>query len=150
MTRSAAEQLRCILADMSRWWREQLGNRRALNEWRDCPCEDWRHAASDLGTTPAELRTLAARWPGSADLLSRRVAALGLDLETITHRLPATANDLKRLCSLCRNKGECEHDLDSAPGDPRWREYCPNAPALASLRRRSPLAPNAEAAQSRG
>lgn len=134
MTHSACSQLRSLFADVGRWWRGRLGNRSALAELQGCPYEDLRQIASDLGATPGELRTLAARWPDSASLLGRRMAALDIDLDAISRRHPAVANDLKRLCSLCQSKGECEHDLDSNPDDPHWREYCPNASTLIVLR----------------
>ncbi len=134
MPHSACMQLRSVFADIGRWWREQRGNRPALAELQSCSREELRQIASDFGTTPDELRTLAARWPDSASLLGRRMAALDIDLDEIARRHPAVANDLKRLCSLCQSKGECEHDLDSNPGDPHWRAYCPNAPTLTALR----------------
>ncbi len=134
MTRSAGLQLRSIFADIGRWWREWLGNRPALAELQGCSREELRRIASDFRATPEELQALAARWPDSANLLDRRMAALDIDLDRVARSQPAVANDLKRLCSLCQSKGECEHDLDSNPGDPRWREYCPNASTLTALR----------------
>ncbi|HWP27059.1 MAG TPA: hypothetical protein VNL39_12005 [Xanthobacteraceae bacterium] len=105
-----------------------------MAELQSCPCEDLRQVASDFRTTPDELQALAARWPDSASQLDRRMAVLNINLDAIARRHPAVANDLKRLCSLCQSKTECEHDLDGNPDDPRWREYCPNASTLAALR----------------
>jgi hypothetical protein len=139
MAHSACLQLRSIFADIGRWWRGWLGNRQALAELQSCSRDELRQIASDFGTTADELRALAAKWPDSANLLGRRMAALEIDPDEIARRYPAVANDLKRLCSLCQSKGECEHDLDRDPGDPRWREYCPNASTLTALRK-EPLA----------
>jgi hypothetical protein len=43
--------------------------------------------------------------------------------------------DLEKTCALCNEKGVCQKDLTSRPGDPRWRSYCPNAITLDSLKR---------------
>jgi hypothetical protein len=134
MVHSASLQLRSIFADIGRWWRERVGNRSALAELQNCTREELHQIAADFGTTPDELLALAACWPDSASLLGRRMATLHIDLDEIARRHPAVANDLRRLCSLCQSKGECEHDLDSKPGDPHWREYCPNASTLIALR----------------
>lgn len=134
MTSSVCMQFRSMFADIGRWWRSRRGNRPAVAELQRCPREDLRQIAADFRTQPRELRSLAARWPDSASLLDRRLAALNIDLDEVIRRHPEVANDLKRLCSFCQSKGECEHDLDTSPGDSGWRAYCPNAPTLTALR----------------
>ena len=62
----------------------------------------------DIGSILQELRPLAGKWPESANLLSRRMAALQLDPSEIARSQPAVSNDLKRLCSLCVSKGRCD------------------------------------------
>ncbi|HTS41175.1 MAG TPA: hypothetical protein VMH84_11625 [Xanthobacteraceae bacterium] len=79
------------------------------------------------------LQALAGKWPEATDLLSRRMAALKLDVEEIGRTYPPVSNDLKHLCWLCTSKGRCERDLAKDPSNPVWREYCPNATTLTAL-----------------
>ena len=88
--------------------------------------------AADAGISVAELRDLSRKTPGSAALLDRRLAVLGLT-ETANVQ-PAVLRDLQRVCTQCKSKGRCSHDLDRDPSDPVWKWYCPNAETLLSLR----------------
>ena len=83
---------------------------------------------------PAELATLAGKWPDSTELLSARILANGLDAAEVREGQPAALRDLQRVCTQCAVRGRCEHDLDQDPGDPAWREYCPNLETLDALR----------------
>jgi hypothetical protein len=72
-----------------------------------------------------------------ADLLPRRIAALGVDADTVAWVEPVTFRDFRRLCAACECQELCEWDLRHDPADPAWQDYCPNSPtlgALASLR----------------
>jgi hypothetical protein len=92
-----------------------------------------QNIARDVGTSSAELRALAGKWPDSADLLWRRVAALHLDRTEIAQSMPLVSRDMSKLCSLCDEKRECERDLDRVAISPRWLRYCPNAQILMAL-----------------
>ena len=50
------------------------------NEFRQCSPEDVMQIAKDLGVPPGELRGLAAKGPGAADLLVRLVSRSNADL----------------------------------------------------------------------
>jgi hypothetical protein len=90
--------------------------------------------AHDVGASASQLRVLAGRWPESPPLLSRRLAALGLDEAAIGHTQPAVLRDLQRVCSLCVSTRDCKHDLASRdPSDPAWQVYCPNVTTLEAL-----------------
>jgi hypothetical protein len=92
-----------------------------------------QNIARDVGTSSAELRALAGKWPDSADLLWRRMTALRLDRTEIAQSMPPVSRDMSKLCSLCDEKRECERDLDRGAISPRWLRYCPNAQTLMAL-----------------
>jgi uncharacterized protein YjiS (DUF1127 family) len=117
-----------------RRWRNWHSNRTGVAELNNLTSEEVRQAAHDVGVTAPELRVLAGRWPDSADLLSRRMTALGLDEAELTRTQPGVANDLNRLCSLCASKRRCANDLAEHPDDRVWEQYCPNHLTLGSLR----------------
>jgi hypothetical protein len=118
---------------VARWWRNWAAARSSAASLNSCSREDTARMAHDVGVTAAELRSLAGKWPDSADLLSRRLAVLGLDPEELRRIEPQVIPDLQRVCTLCVNTRECRHDLDRNPSDRAWREYCPNVMTLDAL-----------------
>ena len=46
---------------------------------------------------------------------------------------PAVARDLSRLCTLCKDKVQCRHDLQQQPDSAAWQSYCPNKSTLTAL-----------------
>ena len=91
--------------------------------------------AQELGFTARELKLLARRGPGAADLLNRRLDALHMDAKAIQAVEPEAMWDLQRCCSICDAKRRCRRDLDT-PSDSNWRDYCLNAQTLAILESR--------------
>ena len=87
--------------------------------------------ARDLATSADELRILAGKDKGSADLLVRRMKTLGLEPRRVD---PIVMRDLERCCSKCADKGLCVHELEDKPRDPTWPKYCPNEQTLAALK----------------
>jgi len=112
------------------WWRNWTAVRANMASLDCCGADEAGRIAHDVGVTTSELRALAGKWPESADLLNRRLAALELDPEEIRRAEPGVLPDLQRVCTMCANERECEHDLASDPSDPVWREYCPNVMTL--------------------
>jgi len=99
-----------------------------------CGQAEIEHMARDVGVGTQELRALAGKWPGAADLFLRRLAALGLDPAGLAKRQPQTLHDLQRVCTLCAHTRRCEHDLAGRPSnDTAWRRYCPNTTTLDAL-----------------
>jgi uncharacterized protein YjiS (DUF1127 family) len=133
MRDSPKEQFSSLFSDVSRWWRNLWGNRAGVDQLNEFSPHELHQLASDIGVSPQDLRPLAGKWPDAADLLMRRMAALQLDPSAIERLQPAVANDLKRTCSLCLSKGQCEHDLDWDRANPKWRKYCPNEATLDGL-----------------
>jgi hypothetical protein len=122
-----------ILNAVANWWRNWRAARANLASLDRCGADDAERIAHDLGVTAPELRALAGRWPDSADLLDRRLAALGLDRAEIRRTEPQVLSDLQRVCTVCTSDRECKHDLAENPYDPGWREYCPNVVTLDAL-----------------
>jgi uncharacterized protein YjiS (DUF1127 family) len=119
---------------VSRWWRNWRASRASVNELEACGADEVAHLARDVGVGPSELRTIAAKWPDDAGLLSRRIAEIGLDARQITGATPQVMRDLQRVCAQCAEHGRCAGDLDRDGKDPEWREYCPNVQTLDALR----------------
>jgi|SRR6266545_678718 len=118
---------------VARWWRNWMTTRANMASLDCCGAEEAGRIAHDVGVTASELRALAGKWPDSAKLLNRRLAALALDPAEIGRTERRVLSDLQRVCTMCANGRECEHDLARNPSDPVWREYCPNVMTLDAL-----------------
>jgi uncharacterized protein YjiS (DUF1127 family) len=130
---SSKEHRSSIIAGIAQWWRNWRGNRAGVAELRDFSPDEVRRLALEIGVNPEDIRPLAGKWPESADLLTRRMATLQLDPLAIARSQPAVSNDLRKLCSLCMSKGQCEHDLAGGAINSNWQEYCPNTSTLKAL-----------------
>jgi len=119
---------------ITRWWRNWKRRYAATRELDACGEGEVAHLAHDLGVSACELRTLAGRWPDSADLLRRRMDALGIDAAQVGRREPEVMRDLQRVCGQCADERRCEHDLRHDAGDHSWRTYCPNVGTLNAVR----------------
>src|SRR5215471_10425234 len=128
-----AEEGRTVLGRVGEWLKGWWERSIMLAELDACSGAEVERMARDTGVGVGDLRVLAGKWPDSADLVNRRLAAIGLDTVDVEEAHPATMRDLQRVCSLCDNKRVCEHDLDRSPANASWREYCPNAGTLAAL-----------------
>ena len=121
---------RSPLAAVKEWYRNWAHRG---SELRCCVDEEMARMAGDVGLTPAELRQLARRDPGAADLLRRRLAAIDLDQSEVARYEPQTLHDLQRVCTLCQYHRRCARDLAHDAADPSWKGYCPNAETLIAL-----------------
>ena len=70
------------------WWRTWKSHRAAMAELNRCGEDETAHIARDIGLSASELQTLAGKWPDSADLLPRRMSALGFDRAQILQTEP--------------------------------------------------------------
>jgi hypothetical protein len=68
-------------------------------------------------------------------LLPRRMAALGLDADTVARFDPDTFGSLRTSCATCKHHERCRWDLTQDYANPVWQEYCPNRATLRALRR---------------
>jgi len=110
------------------WWRK----RRSAG-LVDCGDEEIEHIAHDLCMSASELRELARKGPGSADLLLRRMASIDLNPEEVSLIRHQIFQDLRRVCTRCRSRRRCIRDLACEPNSPEWKDYCPNASTLEEL-----------------
>jgi hypothetical protein len=117
-----------LLVRLADWWRRRT-------ELAALSPEEVDRMAHDVGFTADDLRMLAARGPGAADLLYERMAALGLARSDVERLAPGLMRDLEASCSCCGNKEQCERDLSHNPEDSKWSGYCPNATSLESIQR---------------
>ena len=76
-----------------------------------CGPSERAHIAHDVGVSNADLCVLAGKWPGSAELLLRRMEVSKLDAAVMTQVEPQVIRDLQRTCSFCMSKRKCTHDL---------------------------------------
>lgn len=125
---------RSVLAGVVRRWRDWLGNRAGRAEFADRGTQEPEAVARHVGAGGAELRALAGKWPDSADLLTRRMAVLGLDASKVAQSQPEASHVLTEHGSLGSDKRQSEHDLNSGTLDPAWRRYCPDSQPLSTLR----------------
>src|SRR5215470_3720302 len=89
--------------------------------------------AEDLQISTGTLRDLIARGPDAANLLYRRMQALGISKVELNEAAEGVMRDLQRTCACCNEKRMCEKDLTKRPEDPVWESYCPNAFTLDAL-----------------
>lgn len=118
---------------ISAWWHNWKQGRATLSEIDGLENGELSRIARDVGVNSTELRTLAGKWPDSADLVSQRLAALQLSEDAVARAEPGVLRDLQRVCTLCDEKQRCGHDIDFHLSNPRWREYCPNVATLDAL-----------------
>ena len=130
----STNQPRIVFGAMSTWWRNWKRQRAALAEINGLGEPELSRMAQDVGLNAPQVRTLAGRWPDSADLLSRRLAELQLDKRAIASSEPAVLRDLQRVCGQCPEDRLCARDLKRDQEAGQWREYCPNVATLDAMR----------------
>src|SRR3972149_1004716 len=81
----AVEMVLGAIADWVTKFRSGTGRQ---NEFRQCGPAEVMRAANDLGVPPGELREIASKGPGSADLLQKLLAALHVDPKEIAKAKP--------------------------------------------------------------
>lgn len=103
------------------------------NELARCGPDDVREIAKDLNILPGELQAMAAKAPGSTDLLDKMLLALHINTDVFTKAQPAVMRDLQRLCISCNQKFRCRQELNDDTASRNFREFCPNAFTLNAL-----------------
>lgn len=124
-----------VIAPLAEWWRRQAAVRHNVDEFASFAPGEMARMAQDVGVAPSELRELARHCSDAADLLDRRLEALGMSTSELAQTAPAELRDMERLCTLCQSKGRCARDLGADASDPVWRQYCPNEETLVALAR---------------
>jgi hypothetical protein len=103
------------------------------NELTHCGPDEVKAIAKDLGMTSSDLRTLAVRGPGAADLLKKMLVALKIDPKILKDIDPLIARELQRSCILCGEKRRCEHELAAGTAARNMHAFCPNAVTLDTM-----------------
>ena len=101
-----------------------------------CSEDELLRMARRLGVPAAQLRWVSSYSPDPIGLLERRMEALSLNPNDVTHIEPLTVRELQHRCVRCEKRGQCALDLADQVADPGWqywREYCPNAATLMTL-----------------
>jgi hypothetical protein len=98
-----------------------------------CTQDDIIRIAKDLGVPVSDLRGLAAKGPGAADVLQKMLLALSVDPQALAKSDPAVTRDLQRICIFCSQKRRCQHELAESTAAENFREFCPNAYTLDAL-----------------
>src|SRR4051794_8256008 len=87
------------------------------------------------GSRTRRLARTRRHYTNAAELLEKRLHALGLSSAELAQTAQAELRDMERLCTLCQSKRRCARDLANNPDDPAWHRYCPNEQTLTSLAR---------------
>lgn len=124
-----------VIAPIAEWWRRHATIQENLADLGAFGPAEMARMAQDVGIAPSDLRELARHCSDAADLLDRRLEALGLTASGLAATAPAELRDMERLCTLCHSKGRCARDLAADPSDPVWRQYCPNEQTMVALAR---------------
>jgi hypothetical protein len=101
-----------------------------------CSEYELKRRARYLGIPVAQLRWVSSYSPDPISLLERRMEALSLNPDEVTHIDPLTVRELQHRCVKCEKRGQCALDLADKLADPGWqywRDYCPNAATLSML-----------------
>jgi hypothetical protein len=123
------------IADWINRYRGHFGTGAALGQ---CSPDDVQQIAHELGLSAGELRELAAKGPGAADLVHKMLLALNVDPDALAKSNAAVMRDLQRLCMNCSHKTQCRHELATGTAA-HFRDYCPNAYTLDALFKRQSL-----------
>jgi hypothetical protein len=112
-----------------RWFRDLCAQLARFSTFRE------RVAAqtADVGLTYEELRVIAEKARDLEDLLPLRLAALQIDETQLAGAEPALMRQLRKACRLCEEKSQCTWDFVGDATNPRWEQYCQNAPALRTI-----------------
>ena len=125
-----------MLGAFRQWWQRLIGAPAdALLEAAGLCTRRVKYLAYYAGS--ANLRAFVRHSHSDANLLARRMEALGLDPHELALSEPALVHHLQKQCTLSDNRECC---LQAFAREPRgaalrddWRDYCPNALALDML-----------------
>ena len=109
-----------------------LKHRQEMRELREMDDGDFARVAQDLCMSPAELDAVVRRGPQARGELPQLLKSLGID-EAVSRAQPLLHRDMVRVCASCRQKAQCDHDLDAGTAAQHHAAYCPNAPAIDEL-----------------
>jgi hypothetical protein len=123
-----------LFSRIARWGERPARPTPAHGELHCYSAEEVDRLARLLGVPSVELRVVETE--RNAELLNRRMAALGLDPNEFAGLEPALMRDMQGLCTQCESRTQCLDDFARHASDPTWegwRQYCPNQSVLNML-----------------
>ncbi len=84
-------------------------------------------------TVTGKVRRFRLREWVKADLLSRLMRELDLDMEQIAAANPKLLIEMQGRCVTCESQERCLHDLEGGDSINDFQEYCPNAEVLVQM-----------------
>jgi hypothetical protein len=119
-----------VLDTVGGWFGKHSRTSRPAEDFDRCSVEELVAIAKDLGISACELRGLAAKGSGAADLVGTLLTELRVERTALD---PSIMRDLQRLCIVCRQKSRCQRELTKGTVAEHFREFCPNAFTLSAL-----------------
>lgn len=129
----AYPRLELILDALAGWVKKYRYAAGLRGEFARCGPEEIAHTAHELGLSSRDLFELAKKGPHSADLLQKMLLALGVDPKKLASDDPMIMRDLQRLCVMCNQKKQCQHELAAGTAAENYPNFCPNAFTLEAL-----------------
>lgn len=117
------------LAALLGWFRS-----RAALDLAGLDREEARRIATDLNVSVDDLLKLAGQSADEAALMTRMMAAHGLDRAAIEQAYPAVCRQMAVTCASCDCKRQCAADLDAGTAAHSAPFYCPNSEPIAAFR----------------
>lgn len=123
------------LSELAQRWRQRHSGRRELDALgRD----GLRELASDVAVPEADLYSLVSHNGANEGLLTRLLAAIGIDADRLSLQQPAVMRDMAVVCAGCTAARQCRRELDRSEASANFRQYCANADTIDALRRERP------------
>ncbi len=116
------------------WWRRTAGSPGGSSDLERLADDEVAALSREMGVSVADLHQMARLPSQLPELLQQRLQSLALDASVIADVSPLVLADLQRTCCSCADKALCTDRMRVDPGDPAWRDYCPNAPTLDALK----------------
>jgi len=129
-TNPFAETALKAIADWINIYRNAIGS---IGEIGMCEPDEVMGAAKEIGVTSNQLRGMAGKGPGNANLLKSMLVALHVDPKIIADMDPLVMRELKWLCITCGDKKRCARELAEGTAREHFHEFCPNAVSLDEL-----------------
>jgi hypothetical protein len=122
-------RLELVISTFADW----LKHRREMREMRELDRVEFDRIATDLRVSPIDLEDLVRQGPHSADELPKMLRELGISEADLAKTQPMLLRDMERVCALCGQKRQCDHDLIAGTAAEHFADYCPNAPTISEL-----------------
>jgi hypothetical protein len=125
---TSATPVRSDVVDVLREWEEITASPTQLEAFGRAMA----NMVKDLGLSPNELRALATKGT-SAKELPCLLEALRISIRALAEKEPMLLNDLRRGCSVCEHKRECDDDIAAGTLVPSYQRYCVNVDTLNAI-----------------